>query len=124
MLNSNSTTMSSISATSAVNNSFSTPPIDGVDGQTSWIVFWCSAALCMIAAVISILGNGLVLYVSILNKDIGRFRYVNLVVKNLALCDFLFGLVGTPMTTLFWYWGKNISIIFIFYIIVDINLPF
>ena len=93
MLNFNSTTMSTIPSTSITNNNFSTPPIDGVDDQTSWIVFWCSAATCMIAAVISILGNGLVLYVSILNKDIGRFRYVNFVVKNLALCDFLFGLV-------------------------------
>ena len=112
MLNLTSPTISTMLSFSSMNNSLSTPPIDGVDYQTGWIVFWCTATLCMIAGVISILGNGLVLYVSFLNKDIGRFRYVNLVVKNLALCDFLFGLVGTPLTTLFWYWGKNINIIF------------
>ena len=77
MLNSTSKIISSIPPFSTANNSLSTPPIDGVDYQTGWIVFWCSAALCMIAGVISILGNGLVLYVSCLNNDTGRFRYVN-----------------------------------------------
>ena len=81
--------------------------IKGVDDEASWIAFWFSVVLCLIAGVISILGNGLVLYVSIMKKDIGRFRYINFVAKNLALSDFLFGLIGTPATILFWYWGKN-----------------
>ena len=110
MLNSTSPTISTMPSFPSMNNSLSTPPIDGVDYQTGWIVFWCTATLCMIAGVISILGNGLVLYVSIQNKDTGRFRYVNWVVRNLALCDLLFGLVGTPLTILFWHWGKNLNI--------------
>ena len=113
MLNSTSTKISTIPTFSAMNNSIITPPIDGVDNQTSWIVFWCSAVLCMIAGMVSIFGNGLVLHVSILNKDNGRFRYVNSVVRNLAVCDFLFGLVGTPLTILFWHWGKILKVIYV-----------
>ena len=77
------------------------------ENDTSWIAFWCSVILCLVAGFISILGNGLVLYVSNLKIDVGKFEYINLVVKHLALSDFLFGLIGTPFTILFWYWGRN-----------------
>ena len=77
------------------------------ENDTSWIAFWCSVILCLVAGFISILGNGLVLYVSNLKNDAGKFEYINLVVKHLALSDLLFGLIGTPFTILFWYWGRN-----------------
>ena len=71
----------------------------------TWIAFYISAALAVIAGLISILGNGLVLYVSNLKIDTGKMKYMNLVVKHLAACDLLFGLIGTPFTILFWYMG-------------------
>merc|ERR1712223_674821 len=39
-------------------------------------------------------------------EDFGGFRHVNSVVKNLALSDCLFGLIGCPLTIVFWYWGE------------------
>ena len=71
------------------------------------IVFYLSVVLSVIAGIISIFGNGLVLYASTTKRDRGRFLYVNLVVKNLALSDFLFGLIGMPCAILYWYWGKK-----------------
>ena len=59
---------------------------------------------------ISILGNGLVLYISNKNVDFGGFQEVNWVVKNLAASDFLFGIIGCPLTIVWWYWGKYSSI--------------
>ena len=78
--------------------------------DAGWIGFWCSVVLCLIAGFISILGNGLVLYVSNSTNDVGKFKYLNLVVKHLAISDFLFGLIGTPFTILFWHMGKYHSL--------------
>ena len=40
--------------------------------DAGWIGFWCSVVLCLIAGFISILGNGLVLYVSNSTNDVGK----------------------------------------------------
>ena len=77
------------------------------EDENSWIGFWCSVALFTIAGLISIFGNGLVLYATNLRKDEGKFEHINLVVKHLALSDFLFGLIGTPFSILFLYMGKT-----------------
>ena len=76
----------------------------------TWIAFYISVVLAVIAGLISVLGNGLVLYVSNLKIDTGKMKYMNLVVKHLAACDFLFGLIGTPFGIRFWYMGKCIQI--------------
>ena len=65
---------------------------------------------------ISILGNGLVLYISNKNVDFGGFQEVNWVVKNLAASDFLFGVIGCPLTIVWWYWGKYLSLDNFFYL--------
>ena len=69
--------------------------------------FWVSVVLCLIIGIVSALGNGLVLYVSSKKDDIGGFCHINWVVRNLALSDLLFGLIGCPLTIVFWYWGKK-----------------
>ena len=71
------------------------------------IVFYISAALIGLMGVFCTLGNGLVLYISNKNKDFGGFREINSVVKNMALSDFLFGVIGCPLTIVWWYWGKK-----------------
>ena len=73
------------------------------------IVFWCSVVICVLIGIFSSLGNGLVLYISNKNVDFGGFQEVNLVVKNLATSDFLFGVLGCPLTIVWWYWGKLIE---------------
>ena len=72
-------------------------------------MFWCSVVICVLIGIFSSLGNGLVLYISNKNVDFGGFQEVNLVVKNLATSDFLFGVLGCPLTIVWWYWGKLIE---------------
>ena len=69
--------------------------------------FWVSVALCLLMGIVSALGNGLVLYVASKKDDFGGFCQINWVVKNLALSDLLFGIIGCPLTIVFWYWGKK-----------------
>ena len=76
-----------------------------IQDNYTWVAFYISVVLAVIAGLISVLGNGLVLYVSNLKIDNGKMKYMNLVVKHLAACDFLFGLIGTPFTIGFWYMG-------------------
>ena len=69
--------------------------------------FWVSVALCLLMGIVSALGNGLVLHVASKKDDLGGFCQINWVVKNLALSDLLFGIIGCPLTIVFWYWGKK-----------------
>ena len=64
------------------------------------IVFYVSAVLIGLMGVFCTLGNGLVLYISNKNKDFGGFREINSVVKNMALSDFLFGVIGMIVGTI------------------------
>ena len=68
---------------------------------------WVCVALCLMMGIVSAFGNGLVLYVSNKKDDHGGFCQINWVVKNLALSDFLYGIIGSPLTIVFWYWGKK-----------------
>ena len=68
-------------------------------------VFWFSVVACLLMGILSTFGNGMVLYISNKKEDFGGFREINWVVKNLASSDLLFGLVGCPLTIVFWYWG-------------------
>ena len=80
--------------------------INGNQGSPEyWIAFYFSVAICVLIGIVGIVGNGLVLYVSRLKKDFGKFKYVNKVVTNLALSDFLYGVIGIPCTMIFWIWG-------------------
>ena len=74
---------------------------------TSLAFYWISVVFCFFMGLISSFGNGLVLYISNKKDDFGGYCQVNWVVKNLAFSDMLFGLVGCPLTILFWTWGKK-----------------
>ena len=69
-------------------------------------LFWCFVSVCIVIAIIGIIGNGLVIYASHQSRSSGRFRYLDSVIKSLAVTDFLFGLVGTPLIITTYYLGK------------------
>ena len=73
-------------------------------------VFYFSVVLIALMGLFCTLGNGLVLYISNKNQDFGGFREINSVVKQLAMSDFLFGVLGCPLTIVWWYWGKKYCI--------------
>ena len=70
-------------------------------------LFWCFASACIMIAITAIIGNGMVIYVSHQTRNnTGRLRHLDGVVKSLAVTDFLFGLVGTPIVIITYYMGK------------------
>lgn len=69
-------------------------------------VFYVSVVLVALMGIFGTLANGLVLYISRKNNDFGGFQEVNSVVKHLATSDFLFGVLGCPLTIVWWYWGE------------------
>ena len=79
---------------------------ESAEDKASWIAFCFSAAISIIIGIFSILANALVIYVSSTKYDSSRFQYINLVVKNLAINDFTYCLLGIPLTIVFWWWGK------------------
>ena len=78
------------------------------EANASWIAFCFSAVVSTIIGIISILANALVMYVSSNKYDATRFQHINWVVKNLAINDFIYCLIGVPLTIVFWWWGKQI----------------
>ena len=70
-------------------------------------LFWSFASVFMVMAIIGIIGNGLVIYVSHQTRNTGRMRYLDSIVKSLAVTDFLFGLLGAPLIITIYYLGKH-----------------
>ena len=58
--------------------------------------FWGGVALYLCLSIIAIAGNGLVLYTSFTNFNMGSLRHLDTVIKSLAMADLLFGLIGIP----------------------------
>ena len=69
-------------------------------------LFWCFAFVCLGISIITVIGNGIVIYVSHQTRNTTRLRHLDGVVKSLAVTDFLFGLIGTPMIAVNYYLRK------------------
>ena len=90
----------------------SLPPINKASGEhisfyyENLALFWTFASVCILIAILAVLGNGLVISVSHETRSTGRLRYLDNVVKSLAVTDFLFGLVGTAIVITGHYLGE------------------
>ena len=69
-------------------------------------LFWCFCFACGIIAILAILGNGIVIYVSHVTRSTGRLRYLDNVVYSLAVTDFVFGMIGVPIIMSQYYMRK------------------
>ena len=67
------------------------------------LLFYVISAIYLCIALVAIIGNGMVLYVTYDKKSSGRLkkRVINLdrVIKSLATADMLYGLIGMPCRT-------------------------
>jgi hypothetical protein len=70
------------------------------------ILFWGFAFVCLSISIITIIGNGIVFFVSHQTRNTTRLRHLDGVVKSLAVTDFLFGLLGAPMIAVNYYLRK------------------
>ena len=70
-------------------------------------LFWMLISISILIAFAGVIGNAVVIYAATKERNIGaRFRYLNDVVKSLAITDFSLPLFGTPVTVVYWYWSK------------------
>ena len=69
-------------------------------------LFWALLVFYLCIAVVGIIGNCLVIYASYGNKNSGPLRYLDDVVKSLAVTDMLFGVVGAPCIIFIYYMGE------------------
>ena len=83
-----------------------TTNITSNDIPASYVIFLVNMVICVLMGIGTVLGNLIVIVTVTRKKSSGIFRYVNEVVRNLAITDALFGLVGVPLTMVYWYWGK------------------
>ena len=79
------------------------------DKYTGW--FWTMVAFYVCIAVVTAIGNGLVIYAAYGNRNTGRLRYLDDVIKSLAVADMLFGLIGTPFLLVSYYMGEYLWLI-------------
>ena len=81
------------------------------DGENTYdrnrAVIWFAFAVYICMAIIATIGNGLVLYAAHVGHNTGRLRYLDGVIKSLAMTDMLFGVIGIPcMLIADYYTGK------------------
>ena len=57
-------------------------------------ILMLSVYLCI--ALVAVVGNGLVLFVSLTNRNQGELKHLDCVIRSLAVTDLLFGLIGIP----------------------------
>ena len=69
-------------------------------------LFWVGISSNIIIAAVAAIGNGLVLYASYGNQNTGRFRYLDDVIKSLAVSDMLCALIGSPFQFYIYYMGE------------------
>ena len=81
-------------------------PNVGSRKQAEEVFLWSYIAAVSLCCTIGILGNGLVIYLANQSSQGEAFRYLNKVVRNLAVTDFLYCTLAIPLTTMFWIWSK------------------
>ena len=60
------------------------------------VIFWTGVLISIVTSITAVLGNGLVIYAAHQKVNRGRLRYLDSVIRSLAMTDLLFGLIGTP----------------------------
>ena len=92
------------------NSSFWTSASASYENLTSYqkniSLFWCFSAVCLSIAIVTIIGNGMVLAVAKRKQNLSRLRYFDGIVKSLAVTDLLFGLIGVPLMITNYYLGR------------------
>ena len=75
-------------------------------------LFWVLISIAILLALVGVVGNALVIYAATKKNPFrGVFHYLNHVVISLAVTDFCLLLFGTPCDIVYWYWGKNLTLL-------------
>ena len=79
---------------------------DALTNQGHQIFILISIVVCILTSIIGIAGNGLVIYFAIQKTLDRKFRYLNKVVKQLAVADFLYSILAAPLQMVYWAEGR------------------
>ena len=78
------------------NSSIEFPTVEESTYEKVVVLFWLGVVLYLFLALLAIVGNALVLYTTLEDINMGPLRYLDDVIKSLALADMLYGLIGVP----------------------------
>ena len=70
------------------------------------VTFWGFVLFSILTSFTAILGNSLVIYAGSRTVNKGRLKYLDGMVKSLAMTDLLYGLVATPFNFVNYYLCK------------------
>ena len=94
-------------STNVGNSSIEFPTAEESTYEKIAVLFWLGVVLYLFLALLAIVGNALVLYTTLEDINMGPLRYLDDVIKSLALADMLYGLIGVPCKiTADYYVGK------------------
>ena len=93
--NDNTTAMDTIGTTSI-----------GTSNTVPTAEFGAILAFSLVISILAIIGNSLVIYASVTNKNSGPFRFIDGIIRSLAVADLLLGLIGNPFIVVSYYLGK------------------
>ena len=74
--------------------------------QAEEVFVWSYIAVGILCCMIGMLGNGMVIYLANQNRKREAFHYLNKVVRNLAITDFLYCVLAIPVTAMWSIWSK------------------
>ena len=74
--------------------------------QEHQIFVWVSVVFCILTSGVGVAGNGLVIYYANKKTLDRKFRYLNKIVKQLAVSDFLYSILAAPLQMVYWAEGR------------------
>ena len=74
--------------------------------EDTFVMFWGLVTLYICLAVVTVIGNSLVIYAAHVHRDNDISKSLALAIKSLAVADMLYGLLGAPFQIYGYYLGK------------------
>ena len=74
--------------------------------QINEILFWTTVAISALIAVFGVITNTLVIYFANQENSTTTLRYLNIIVKHLAISDLLCGVLATTGFLVYWKMSK------------------
>ena len=74
--------------------------------EDTFVMFWGLVTFYICLAVVTVIGNSLVIYAAHVHRDNDISKSLALAIKSLAVADMLYGLLGAPFQIYGYYLGK------------------
>ena len=75
--------------------------------QINEALFWIASAVSSLIVILGVIANVLVIYFANQEPPSGTLHHLNKVVKHLAVSDILYGVLGMPLSLVYWRTGMS-----------------